>query len=131
MALNIKANHFDSQVRERGRQYFRNGAVHIQRGDAWSVLAAVDGSDRYEVCLTRQDGHLKVGAPAPISTITCRRASTSGPRSRPRRPRVTWTVPSRKARSGSRKTRKDWMLGAAATSRKNTARTSTRTTISG
>ena len=43
----------DAHIRARGRDYFRMGAVAIERGDAWAVRAHVRGTDSYQVDLLR------------------------------------------------------------------------------
>src|SRR5216683_6156804 len=52
-------------VQRRGRQYYARGAVEIQDGDDWSVHALVQGSEQYQVSLTRERKRLKVFCSCP------------------------------------------------------------------
>src|SRR5579871_2025966 len=54
-----------ADVRRRGQQYFRSGAVNIVDGDNWFVRALVQGNLDYRVSLTRQANRLKVFCTCP------------------------------------------------------------------
>jgi superfamily II DNA or RNA helicase len=52
-------------VQRRGRQYYTSGAVEIVGGDERSVRALVQGTEQYQVRLTRERKHLKVWCTCP------------------------------------------------------------------
>jgi superfamily II DNA or RNA helicase len=52
-------------VQRRGRQYFASGAVQLLNGDTWSVRARVQGTEQYQVTLTRAKKYLKVWCTCP------------------------------------------------------------------
>src|SRR5437868_2281475 len=55
----------DYGVQERGRKYYRRGAVRIVRGDKGSVRAVVHGSRRYHVDLWREGKSVLVSCDCP------------------------------------------------------------------
>lgn len=52
-------------IKDRGRQYFLSGAVEILEGDTKSVLATVQGTQVYDVILTRKKKKLGVSCSCP------------------------------------------------------------------
>jgi superfamily II DNA or RNA helicase len=54
-----------SDVQRRGRQYFTSGAVDILDGDKSFVRALVQGTEQYQVSLTREKKRLKVWCTCP------------------------------------------------------------------
>jgi hypothetical protein len=52
-------------VQRRGRQYYASGAVEVLDGDEWSVRALVQGTEQYQVRLTREEKRLKVWCTCP------------------------------------------------------------------
>ena len=52
--------------RERGERYYSQGAVSILEGDAWRVVATVQGTRRYEVLILRARDFFEVSCSCPF-----------------------------------------------------------------
>ncbi|MBQ6255336.1 MAG: hypothetical protein IJJ60_01990, partial [Clostridia bacterium] len=55
--LNWKA-WFDSKILERGKDYFRGGAVQDLEIDEDEISAVVEGTDEYQVTISLSDGEI-------------------------------------------------------------------------
>ncbi|HEX6172626.1 MAG TPA: SNF2-related protein, partial [Candidatus Binatia bacterium] len=61
--------------RERGEQYYLDGAVNIIEGSAWRVAATVQGTRRYEVIIVRARDFFQVSCSCPLydrELVTCK-----------------------------------------------------------
>jgi hypothetical protein len=64
LTTKISAN-VDRITQDRGRLYFLRGAVNLLEGDAWRVEAAVQGTRRYHVSISREKNSFEVSCTCP------------------------------------------------------------------
>jgi len=61
--------YFDSAIRQRGGEYYRNGRVNIKAESASRIVAAVRGSSRYQVELKREGRTITASCTCPYDEI--------------------------------------------------------------
>jgi len=61
--------YFDSAIRQRGGEYYRNGRVNIKAESASRIVAAVRGSSRYQVELKREGRTITAACTCPYDDI--------------------------------------------------------------